>query len=514
MGRKISPQEAAAIGISFSPAQAQASLKETPETQTPAPEDDGRSFGGKVVDTVSDALPTTGALIGGAAGAFGGPVGLATIPLGGAAGYGAGELLKRFVDLVSNRPGKAPPIDALGSAKKGAVEGMNAFSVGQILGKAASGLEEMGSLADDIGAAGNPFGNLGDKAFRAVHETAMQPAKPIMAAPRGALAETGAKFASPASAEAAQRGAGHLRRLASPLAQDAEIGQAGARGEKLDRFSEHFLRNNVEPLAEASGKAIDTISSKLPPRLMEPTAGEAGVRPELAGDPHDWIPPVAGSEQPAISRTARLLHPAIEPVQGPSLPPGGDVVNKAFNEPGSQNAIIRDPESMKALADVKSKGLESAAAGPIRSEGFADKLRADAQGITPSAADQAGKDATELESLARTLQRQRGGIQQQGPSGFLPRTMYEAQKLVAGPRSTMMGMRPETPESALQNNTIRMAELEAAKRGMPALDPAARSFAMSPQTRPLPAAIASPNGRALSGAEIELLRQFLSGEQR
>ena len=425
------------------------------------------SFGSKAADTVSDALPVTGALLGGAAGAATGPAAIGMIPLGGAGGYGIGELLKRYLDKASGRPGTPPPVNVLDSSMKGAREGMNAFSGGAILGRAASGLKDVGSLASEIGPAGNPFANLSEGTFAKLHAEAAKPARPILSAPRGDMAEVGAKFASPASAEAAQRGAQGLRRIAGPLEQDAAIGQAGDRGAQLDASANIAMRKNVTPLANASGNAIDKVSRALPPRPLEGSG------------------------------------------QGPALPPGGDVVNQAFNAPGGQNSVIRDPSSMHAIADVKSLGLENRALGGVRKAGFLDAFKAQAQGISPERADMAGADAGELEALARTLQRQRGGIQQQGPSGFLPRTMYEAQKVIAGPRSQMMGLRAETPESALQNNSLRLAELEAAKRGLPSLSPEARDYAMSAHSRPLKDALTGPGGRAAGGATAAMIADLL-----
>lgn len=461
-----------AMGVSFSPAQMQNTGD--PNVVQHPPEGRGNL---KYVDAVSDALPSTGALVGGAlatppAVASGG-LGLPLIPAAGAAGYGGGEFLKRLIDKATGRPGMAPPVNVPASAAKGATEGMNAFSIGGLLGKWADANKMAESVYSGLKGGPTPYAPLGAGTLDALGSKinppdATGPARDIVASPPiGQAAQSGAKYATPRVAAASKVGAKTLSNLGDTAADDAALFQRGARAEYAIPKIEGQMRENVGPLADKSGVALDEVR--------------------------------------------RAIGPYKTP-NGMKLP-GEDVVNAGFNSPASQNKVISDPGAMNALADLKSLGLRNKVYGKVLSQEHAALAKAESSGLTPGLAAERSTDADTLQGLAESLQRQRGGVAQRTPEGFSRKLYEDVKQGVAGPESMKLGFRGETPENAVLQNSRRLMEIERMRRGLPPLDNQARTEAMQGMERPAMRALASPAGSALAGGEFEAIRRLLGGDQ-
>lgn len=447
----------------------------------------------KYVDAVSDALPSTGALTGGVVGgSLGGPLGLIG---GGAAGYPAGEFLKRLLDRATSRPGSVPDVTPGYVAKKsltGAEEAMGAEIGGQYFKAAAKSLGRATPLAEQLGDKPTAFAPLSKQGLDFVRSQMEPGSDIIMAPPKSELAQVGGKYATGSVDAARMRGSQALKRGGTSAADDVALFERGQKASKnLLPKVDKAMAQNVDRLADASGNAIDTIAEKLPPRLMDPTAVES--RP--------WD-----------------QHTTIDPVFGPSEPPGGDVLNSAFRNPETQNSIIRDRGAMGALAEVKKPGLENKVLGGVRGRGLSDVAESWRSGLRgPAAADERAIDADTLLGLARSIEKQRGGIAQKSPDrGTLSRKLYEdLQQKVVGPQSRMFGLRAETPEDAILGDSRRQMELESARRGLSAVDPKAREAAMEGvQRSPFFDKLAKETDPRLAGGEMEAIRRWLLGSDR
>ena len=441
---------------------------EIPQTQNPAPE---RSFGGRVADAAADALPVGGALAGGALGATTGPLGIAAIPAGGAAGYSAGEFFKRLIDKASGRPGTVPPVNVPASMAKGATEAMNASSAGNVLGAAASGLKDVGSFASKLKGSPTQYARLSGSAFTDLLDRLGFKGNPsgpnpniVASVPITSAERLGARYATPKVDAARGQGVEMLKGMGERAAEDAALLRRGEGAARLIPRVEAEMQANVPKLADASGKAIDATRKTI--------------------GPYDS--------------------------NGTMKPPGEDVVNAAFNAPNTQNKLISDPQAMSAFNDVKSLGQQQGSAGSALDQARFDLYNANRAGLTPGMASAAENDADTLNGISASLQKQRGGVVQ-GRPGPLNTVIRKAGEIANGPESTRFGLRPETPEASILNASRRQAEVEAARRGMTA--PWSNQTAFDPQTRPLMDQIASPGGRTLSGAQFELLRQALGIDQ-
>lgn len=526
----------------FSKGQMIDSLKKTPENVTP-PQPPERDLYKRLLDTFSDALPSTGAMVGGAAAtpvaaslavpSFG--TSALLIPGGAAAGAGIGELGKRGLDYLTDRPNQLPPVtnqSALNTAGKGAVEGMNNFSLGQLLGKVAEGAKYSPGMATELAGKPTQFANLSGPAFESVRGEMGRPSPPIMAVPETQLARQGAEFATPRLAAEAQKGSRALQSIARPLQKTADIGREGAEAFRMANAAEQGLRSNSAALTDAKANALEELRPIL--KYDDPNdvaqVGTAWDKSQMSGrlaalqnrsTPAGNGPDIASLIQssggkPSASTAAAPVPPA--PTVG-QLPAGENVVVKTFNEPNSSTAAMTSKPFNAALDQVKSLGLESGALGGVRASAIPPALRASALGIGPEEIAAAQADADSLTGTAAALQRQRGGVTQ-GPVRGLPWMTYQAKKLITGPERTAFGFRPETPETAMANETPRMVELESQRRGLPPVNDDARS-ALDGLLRPTPAALSSDSGRMLSGAGLnaigstgsdtaELFRRLLS----
>lgn len=483
MARELTPQEAAALGLEGTAVKTSdlENRNAAPEVHVPqAPPE--RGFMLRAADKVSDALPTTGALLGGALAApeaaaaaiptFGASSLL--IPAAGAAGYSAGNSLKTLLDKATGRNVQAPSFkQSVQGAGSGALSAMNQFSGGAVLGKIGDANRYAQSVYAGLKGGPTPFAPLSSDAINELlSKYSGGPRDMVLSPPISPQAQTGARYATPRVAGATRVGAETLGNTARIATEDMDLFNKGLRAERVIPNVEQAMRGNVTPMAEASGNAIDKVAEKLPPRPDPASLG------------------------------------------GPALPPGGNVVNQAFNHPGGQNSIIRDPEVMNALADMKHYGLQNRIYGKVMGQAHIDLANAEGAGLTPAMAAERQIDADTMGGLGKTLTSQRGGLNQGGPERGWGKVYTDIKKAIAGPQRDMLGLRGETPEASALQETPRLLEIESARRGLPGVNPQARVEAYRGMERPAMAALASPGGQALSGADFEIIRKLLAGEKR
>lgn len=304
----------------------------------------------------------------------------------------------------------------------------------------------------------------------------------ILAAPRSDAAIEGTRYATPGVAESGKRGSQQLRTLADELADDAAVARKGGRGDRVANELESGMRTRDDRLTEAKGRAIDEIRDVLP---MRPTHIEIGTHNPVVPD---TIVPVLSYPQ-APNPGARMTvgkAPAFQPPDTVTRsvamrPPGEKLVNRAFNEPDAFNPMM-GPDALparRALADVKSLGFDQARAADVKGGALADWFEANALGLHPEQARPLAREAADLRGTARVLETQRGGINQNVPSrsGFFANALDSVMRSVKQPRSTMLGMRPESLEASAMRETPRLLEVEAARRGLEPFDPRARTEA-------------------------------------
>lgn len=428
----------------------------------------------KYADAVSDALPATGALVGGAVAtpfAVAGAVptmGASSllIPAGGAGGYGLGEFLKRYLDKATSRPGEAPavtPQHVLESSGRGAAEAMNAFSVGKYLEHGNTALSRAMPMAERMAGQPTAYAPLASEGFDFIRQN-MKPGRDIIMAPPSGDPATniGGKYATPRVDSARMIGSQALQRGGNVAAEDAAMFQKGMRAERAIPHIEGNMRADDQLIGQKSGVALDKIREAIGPYPVK-TPGQPPVLVGANGSPIGGTP--GGVKM---------------------MPPGEDVVNSAFRDPTSQNRILRDPVIRAAMADVKSPGLRNKVGGKILGKAHFDFMNADAAGLGDAVGPQRGIDADTMLGLAKSLQKQRGGISQGSPDrGGLTKQLYnDTKQAFLGPQSRVGGLRAETPENAILQNSRRQMELESDRRGLLPVDPGARDVAMRGVPRP------------------------------
>lgn len=389
-----------------------------------------------------------------------------------------------------------PGIGSMGRERAAALVNPLAGEIAKRSGPAAAAAYAKGELPRQLSS------ELSPEAFAKFHEAAAVPNGRIVGAPLGATAEKGSRLATPQLTQRASAGSELLKRFTAEADARAAAGAAGDIGGKLAAQSEAEMagpltdrllaaRPQVQDAARAAlrprtlpGKpgSIDVIETPGSPARIDPYKGQ---KPDAQFQPGgdvalpDQMANITPAKPPTVDR---VITPAVPPRQ---VPRGEAMVNKAQMEPNAFNDLREATPSAadfwRKLAEEKSAGMEMGVRADLKGAGMRDAAKADAMGVSGADVPGLTSDASVFQGMSNALKRQRGGYSLEGPSrnGFWANALDKTGKLLNRPQSDLAGFRPESLEAAAGSNQARLAEIEAARRGLPAVNATARAEALN-----------------------------------
>lgn len=431
------------------------------------------------------ALPQVLGMAGGMGGLlYAGPRGAGA---GGALGDLAGQHINRALDYKPGVP--QPDIDIGGALKSGAMQyGMAKvppMASKYLLDRAAKLVNPLSEQVANIrgGDAQAQFraspsalpptelSGLSPEGFEKFRALAHRSDAPILTPPVGRMAELGGRESIGELAGRRTIGKQSLDQMAKSGKEMADIGVAGERGAKMASAAQAEMEGPLtEKLIEARPRLLDATRTAL--QTETPIAASvSGPRPTSPTPPNRSLP---GNAPASVPTEASVIRPR-----------GEKLVNKAFNEPNAFNQLLEGTPAAadfwRARGPMVTAGHDVGVQSGLKTAGMTDAARAQAAGATGAAAPALASDAAIYDALAKTLGTQRAGAGQM-PAGAkkislgikaidLPIDAAEwLGKKALGSRSTVGGFRPETPEQSYSQITPRLAELEAARRGLPVVD--------------------------------------------